>query len=140
MRMMNSIYSQAIIVHIWLGDADGKTRHTLRLLRDIYNYNLGNYKGAKHCRYEGTPHTLLVSNIIEQGQKNDFKSMHRIFYMHRKDFPGYVRHAAGGYNDEQLSRLMTWLFTNPWFRRVWVMQEALGARKALVHCGSEMVP
>ncbi|KAH7024172.1 hypothetical protein EDB80DRAFT_871565 [Ilyonectria destructans] len=39
----------------------------------------------------------------------------------------------------RLIGLLTRFFSYPWFRRVWVVQEAWLSRKAVVHCGDERV-
>jgi hypothetical protein len=41
---------------------------------------------------------------------------------------------------DRLYRAVKQLFARPWFRRVWVIQEALLARKATVVCGKKTIP
>lgn len=145
-RLMAEIYSSAARVHVWLGEGDVATWTALRIVRDSFNMNRQICPGgAAACICDGlTPHSLHVEAFRARhqagGNKPSFKFMHEVFFAHVKNEPGELAEAAGAANNLQLTTLMSTLYINPWFRRVWVLQEALLARKALVHCGTEVVP
>ena len=65
--------------------------------------------------------------------------MCEVFRAHSKSFSTKVIDSIGGSYSPRLSKLISCLFINPWFQRVWVLQEALRARRALVYCGSEVI-
>ena len=143
--LMAEIYSRANLVHIWLGEGNSGSHEALRILRDIYNFNERSCPGGDECKCEETPHSLptsLIDGVISQRDTPpSYKAMYEIFHEHIvRFFTDELRHHAGGPNNEQLTRLTSYIFGNPWFRRVWVLQEALLARNATVHCGKEKVP
>lgn len=146
---MAGIYSSAARVHVWLGEGDIAVWTALRIVRDTFNMDYqvcpGGTAGCKcHEDTHGyTAHMLEVEAFLKSCQRpgSDKPSyMHRVFYAHVKNEPGELAEAAGGVNNLPLTTLMSTLFINPWFRRVWVLQEALLAQDAVVHCGEEVVP
>ncbi|KAJ4298833.1 hypothetical protein N0V90_004075 [Kalmusia sp. IMI 367209] len=143
-NLMADIYSEASIVHIWLGEGDRGVHQALRIVRDIHNFNSRVCLGGEDCKCDGTPHTLplaSVDDIIEKQNSSSYKAMYEIFHEHRRRFFTFeISNYAGGINNEQLSRLMSTVFANPWFGRVWVLQEALRARTARVYSGQEVIP
>lgn len=152
-RLMADIYSSAATVHVWLGEGDIATWTALRIIRDAFNMNHrvcpGGATGCK-CHQDShgyTAHALEAETFLEHCQRTargrdepSFKYMTEVCRAHVKNEPGELVEAAGTFNNLQLTTLMSTLFVNPWFRRVWVLQEALLAPDAIVHCGQEVVP
>ncbi|RTE80853.1 hypothetical protein BHE90_004666 [Fusarium euwallaceae] len=145
--LMSSIYSLASTVHIWLGENNIGVETCLHLIRDICNYRYRKCPGGERCSCSGTSHTLSLEEMdahIEAQKKEkiptSFQGMWEVFDIHEKSWSREIIDLAGWYNNTQLSFLMSTLFENPWFTRVWVVQEALSAKQALVHCSSEQVP
>ncbi|KAL1872743.1 hypothetical protein Daus18300_004289 [Diaporthe australafricana] len=139
--IMSMIYSEAARVHIWLGEGDVVTRTSLRVVRDIYNVNHNICPGGDSCECEGTRH-LSKDDALSHARGKDSpisRFMLEVLMAHVKNEHGELATAAGGVNNLQVTTFMTNLFLNPWFRRVWVLQEALLARSAVVHCGDELV-
>lgn len=141
-RLMAEIYSSAAQVHVWLGEGDVATWTALRIIRDSFNMNHQVCPGGAACKCYGTTHTLEVESFKSRHRQGEpsFKFMHEVFFTHVKNEHGELANAAGMVNNLQLTTLMSTLYINPWFRRVWVLQEALLAEEALVHCGKEIVP
>ncbi|KAM0435864.1 hypothetical protein ACHAPT_002755 [Fusarium lateritium] len=145
--LMSSIYSLASAVHIWLGENNLGVETCLRLIRDICNYNNRQCPGGERCSCSGTRHDLTLdemdAHMENQKQQNipiSFQGMWEVFDIHEKSWSREIIDLAGWYNNTQLSFLMSTLFENPWFTRVWVVQEALSAKQALVHCSGEQIP
>lgn len=145
--LMTQIYSLASMVHIWLGEESRGTEACLRLIRDICNYNSALCEGGKECACAGTKHTMPLREIKafgeekeKEGHKISFKGMLEVFEIHLKAWDREIIDMAGWYGNTQLSFLMSTLYENPWFSRVWVIQEALSAQVPLVHCSAEQVP
>ncbi|CAG8953424.1 hypothetical protein HYFRA_00010173 [Hymenoscyphus fraxineus] len=143
LSIMGLIYSQAGTVHIWLGEDNNRgIENALRVVRDIYNFNCGSCMGGDECSCAGIAHTLKREDIearsTERGEVS-FRSMYEVFELHQRNFTPEVIDECGGYNNVQLSGLMTVLFENPWFTRVWVVQEALLSAEAYVRYGDEMI-
>lgn len=141
-RLMAEIYSGATQVHVWLGEGDVATWTALRIVRDSFNMNYQVCPGGAACKCHGTTHTLEVEAFKSRHQhdKPSRHLMNEVFLALVKNEQGELADAAGAVNNLQLTTLMSTLFINPWFRRVWVLQEALLARDAIVHCGEELVP
>lgn len=145
--LMSSIYSLASVVHIWLREDNIGVETCLHLIRDICNYNYRRCPGGRRCTCSGTMHALSMEEMDAhiKAQKEaktpiSFKGMWEVFDVHEKSWSREIIDLAGGYNNTQLSFLMSTLFENPWFARVWVAQEVLSARQALVHCSGEQIP
>ncbi|CAM1508928.1 Fc.00g026670.m01.CDS01 [Cosmosporella sp. VM-42] len=146
-NLMSHIYSMAATVHIWLGQGNPGVEACLRLVRDIHNYNNRHCPGGELCSCIGTPHLLELDEVDAyiQSKKDEkqgisFRGMYEVFHLHEQTFSREVIDLAGGYSNTQLSTLMSILFENPWFARVWVMQEALFSRKAFVYSSGERIP
>lgn len=139
---MAEIYSSAAQVHVWLGEGDVATWTALRIIRDSFNVNHQVCPGGAACKCYGTTHTLEVEAFKSRHHqgKPSFKLMHEVFFTHVKNEHGELANAACMVNNLQLTTLMSTHYINPWFRRVWVLQEALLAQETLVHCGKEIVP
>ncbi|PQE33433.1 heterokaryon incompatibility protein [Rutstroemia sp. NJR-2017a WRK4] len=137
--MMTEIYSNASAVNIWLGDRDPTTEAGMRVVRDIHNFSVRVCKGGDACTCFGTRHTIIPTKISDSVDLTkapiSFRGMYEIFAAHQSRFVTGVRELIGGH----LTELMSCLFMNPWFRRIWVLQEALRARTALVYCGPEII-
>ncbi|GAB1318199.1 Heterokaryon incompatibility domain-containing protein [Madurella fahalii] len=60
----------------------------------------------------------------------------------REAYMARVRDAAENWNALYgfLIRDLALFFSYPWFRRIWVVQEAWLARSAVIHCGEETMP
>ncbi|ATZ50325.1 hypothetical protein BCIN_05g06850 [Botrytis cinerea B05.10] len=142
-NMMTEIYSNASAVNIWLGDGDLSTEAGMRVVRDIHNFSVRVCKGGDACTCFGTCHTIIPTNISDSIDQTrapiSFRGMYEIFAAHQSRFVTGVRELIGGHLGLHLSELMSCLFMNPWFRRIWVLQEALRARTALVYCGPEII-
>lgn len=139
--MMAEIYAAASAVHIWLGERYEPICAALRIIRDVFNYERRVCEGGDACRCKGTRHTLSIEAIDKLTKpKHSFKAINEIFSHHAKSFSQDVSHAAGGIHNKHVIYLMSCLFSSPWFRRVWVVQEALLSQKARVHCGEVAVP
>ncbi|KAK8059186.1 hypothetical protein PG996_009116 [Apiospora saccharicola] len=145
--LMSRIYSEASMVHIWLGIGDRATAAALGVVRDIYNYDRERFcTGGEGCKCEGTRHTVRLQDLKKRsknrrGSKSSCEGLGDIFKLHLMTWPAEVRQSASGLKGSpNLSQLLSCLFSNPWFRRVWVIQEALCPSRAVVRCGSEVVP
>ncbi|RGP60616.1 hypothetical protein FSPOR_10583 [Fusarium sporotrichioides] len=145
--LMTQIYSLASIVHIWLGEDNRGIEACLKLIRDICNYNSEMCQGGEACTCVGTKHPTPLADIKSfgedrkrEGHRISFKGMFEVFEIHLKTWSREIIDMAGWYGNTQLSFLMSTLYENPWFSRVWVIQEALSARVPLVHCSAEQVP
>ncbi|KAF4424738.1 hypothetical protein F53441_14220 [Fusarium austroafricanum] len=145
--LMSQIYSLASTVHIWLGEDNSGVEACLKLIRDICNSNTEVCPGGEKCSCVGTAHLIPLEEIRAwekdkkiEGKTPSFKGMWEVFDLHLKTWSREVIDLAGWYGNTHLSFLMSNLFENPWFTRVWVIQEALSARLPYIHCSGEQVP
>lgn len=142
-RMMATIFARARLVHVWLGSGHEGHEAAVRLIRDIYNLYYHECDGGEACNCRGTRHTAL--HELEKGY-NQTEARHPIhqtiltvFKFHWNSFSHAAKEYSGGIHSPHPSKLMPHFFGNAWFRRVWVIQEVLKSRVALVHCGKETV-
>ncbi|KAK7998375.1 hypothetical protein PG989_006415 [Apiospora arundinis] len=146
--LMARVYSEASMVHIWLGLGDRATQAALAVVRDIYNYDRETFCiGGEGCGCEGTQHFVRLHDLKKrsrnrrEGSRVFYEGLGDIFKVHMKTWPAEIRQSASGLKGSpNLSQLLSCLFSNPWFRRVWVIQEALCPPRAVVRCGPEIVP
>ncbi|TVY68799.1 Heterokaryon incompatibility protein 6 OR allele [Lachnellula suecica] len=140
--IMGIIYSQATAVHVWLGEDGNRGVETaLRVIHDIYGFNCGECIGGDQCRCPGTTHSFnRAESEAATGTNPSFRSMYEIFTLHVKNFTSELINLCGGYNNVQLSEMLSVLFESPWFTRVWVVQEVLFSSNAFVRCNGEIIP
>ncbi|KAH6976534.1 heterokaryon incompatibility protein-domain-containing protein [Ilyonectria sp. MPI-CAGE-AT-0026] len=149
-RLMSRIYPMAKAVHIWLGEGNIGEGACLHAIRGIYNFNHRICPAGEDCRCSGTRHTLkpeaVEAKISTQeggglrGPSGSFGGMYEVFEFAEKHFSRQIVDLAGGPGATHVSKFLDLLFCNPWFTRVWVIQEALLSRQAFVHCSGEVVP
>lgn len=145
--LMRDIFSRAEKVHIWLGEGDNRVDASLRIARNIYNYNFKECPGGMYCNCAGTRHSLTIKEVdtlVEtkraEGRGITFHRMDEIFRLLEPSFPDDVAEWAPRPDATSLATLMVGLISNPWFSRVWVVQEVLLSQQAFVHSSNEMIP
>ena len=139
--MMAMIFSRAQTVHVWLGLHPG-IEAALHIIRDIFNFNKRICPGGAECSCQGVRHTAISAIQAVADQHKDWErhiALRTVFELHYRKFTHAPREYAGGTISPHISTLMSHLFENAWFRRVWVLQEVLRARQALVHCGAKTI-
>ncbi|KAK8188756.1 heterokaryon incompatibility protein-domain-containing protein [Phyllosticta capitalensis] len=142
-NIMDQIYGVANTVHIWLGEGHAVTEIALRTTRDIYDLQnrvcprLVQSQSQCPCR-PGKDHRLSVAERERFLGDVTALSMKDLY-----DIPSIVMDASTKELDtiagQKMVVIIEHLFSEPWFHRVWVVQEALRARKAVVHCGEQKV-
>ncbi|KAF5004411.1 hypothetical protein FDECE_9087 [Fusarium decemcellulare] len=140
--MMRRIYAAATSVRVWLGEESTGTQTALHVIRDIYNYNYPSCPGGDSCVCSGTKHyhtRCEIETRVRDFPGTSYRAMHSVFALHQANFTADQHDISGGVGNTQLSHLMSSLFLNPWFARVWVIQEATLAQEAFVHCSQEVV-
>ncbi|KAF7528204.1 hypothetical protein G7054_g10234 [Neopestalotiopsis clavispora] len=139
--LMGSIYSLAGTVHIWLGEGGCGCGAALRVIRDIYNLNSElRCQGSWQCRCTGSPHSALIEleQYVQTHNEGSWRNVDETFNFNKASFSEAEIQASTGENC-QIWFLVSSLFQNPWFQRVWVLQEALAAHRALLHIGSDCI-
>lgn len=139
--MMTTIYSNAHAVRVWLGPHHPAIAWSLRIIRDVHNYNFRECPGGIECSCEGSRHACIAD--LERSDKNKSLQNHRgieaIFNYHFKRFAPPAVEYAGGHGNQNVSKLFAHLFDCSWFRRSWVVREVLAARACTVHCGPDTI-
>ncbi|KAI1427970.1 heterokaryon incompatibility protein-domain-containing protein [Xylaria sp. FL1777] len=149
--IMGSIYRSAAQVHIWLGEEGQALKSTLRIIRDACNITEPQpdviCAGGDQCSCgQGRQHMINRETFLAERARDKEKDTNKnldymdiIFQKHRAHFADERFYAPDIDAEIGLSILMSELFGHPWFWRVWVIQEAILAKNAIVHCGEEMV-
>ncbi|CAG9982216.1 unnamed protein product [Clonostachys byssicola] len=145
--LMRDIFSRAERVHIWLGEGHVGVDACLRVARNVYNYNFKDCPGGTDCNCDGTRHSLTAKDVDEvveskraQGRAITLHRMEEIFRLLEPSFPNDVAEWAGGSRITSLATLMVSIISNPWFSRVWVVQEVLLSQQAFLHSSNEVIP
>ncbi|KAK8232543.1 heterokaryon incompatibility protein-domain-containing protein [Phyllosticta capitalensis] len=140
-NIMAQIYGVANTVHIWLGEGRAVTEIALRTIRDIYDLQdqvcLRFVHGQSQCPCRpGEDHRLSVAGREKVLDDVIAPSMKDLY-----DIPSLAMDASAKELDtiagQKMVVIIEHLFSEPWFQRVWVVQEALRARQAIVHCGEQ---
>ncbi|KAI1456553.1 ankyrin repeat-containing domain protein [Annulohypoxylon moriforme] len=105
-RRMKDIYSGAERVIFFLGRPTVYTNIFLAALAELQYKTQGNNWDSVDKRWDEA--WVPIQTRLEE----QFPDTRKIFY-----------------------RALTYLMEQPWFRRVWILQEVCNARSAIVHCG-----
>jgi hypothetical protein len=130
-KMMGKIYAQAMNVKIWLGKEDkempvfGAMRSTHLLPDVLSSFHIGAYGQIP-----------IVLSFLAQALRNANGPKNRLAAMRPMEDSAH-RNIAYGFPHPDAPE---WIFvrdffTNPWFERVWVVQEAVLGRNAAVLIG-----
>ncbi|KAL1387573.1 heterokaryon incompatibility protein-domain-containing protein [Phyllosticta capitalensis] len=142
-NIMDQIYGVANTVHIWLGDGHAVTEIALRTVRDIYDVMNQFCRRLEHgqiqCRVRPEEdHRMSVAGRRKVLDDVIAPSMNDLY-----DIPSLAMDASTKELDtiagQKMVVIIEHLFSEPWFQRVWVVQEALRAREAVLHCGEQKV-
>ena len=132
--LMADIYSMADTVNVWLGPSDHISQLAFRVIHDIYNCKKNLCPGGAECTCPGTAHTMTRKDF--QNLDNNLDAITQ-FHLHRE--PGQTQDQLR--NVMQSSHtLISGLFGNSWFTRVWVLQEVINSKRAVLHCDAESIP
>lgn len=138
--LMSEVYSAAETVNIWLGSYDLTTQLAFQIIRDIHNYQNRICAGGTKCICLGTAHTMIESDF--QRLDKDFSNLHErmdaitTFHVQRESAEVRTRLRPIMYSHYLL---ISELFRNPWFKRVWVLQEVINSKRAILHCGMKSI-
>lgn len=137
-----------ILYYRWLGEGPKLIQTTLRLTRDIHNFSSQDDRclAGKDCHCPGTRHMFTNDEVLACGKFMDdsegcsFRGIKELFYLHSKGLSSDSLGIPIDLDTAHSAQFFSTFFEHPWFARVWVLQEALLARVALVHCGGETIP
>jgi hypothetical protein len=114
--MMGKIYAHAQAVIVWLGPSDDDTQAAIELMNII----------SDRCRQFVHPEGIGRSAWEDELSHAD----HFLDYLPDRD-----DHAASTSRDPR-SIFLDRLFSRPWFRRTWVIQEVATCKDVQVMCGN----
>lgn len=133
--LMTQIYSQAESVTIWLGVGEPSLHMAMDVIRDISNYKNHICPSGPSCHCPGGSHLVNPQEIALKKPESEYAVMVEILKVHLSTVSEDIRNRFRGPHE-----LISYLFEQPWFRRVWVLQEALNAQSAFLHCGYNILP
>lgn len=114
-RLMQNIYGQAEQVCIWLGEVSESGKLAIKHLRKIVPF-----WGWKQW-------------------KLDWKHANVFPRLRERAYSRYAGKTTETLMAEHLSGEIQELFDRPWWRRTWIIQEAVLAKKLVLMCGTEVV-
>ncbi|KAI8631893.1 heterokaryon incompatibility protein-domain-containing protein [Xylariaceae sp. FL1651] len=146
-NLMRQIYSLATTVHIWLGEGDLMVNTALSVAHDLYNFMYGDCPGGDGCQCTivGISRHCVDERDLEskklQRANTSAQDLVDTFWGARKAlFSPQLNEICNGWYNGELLAMMGVLYGHPWFTRVWVLQEAIFARKAFIRYGTEAIP
>lgn len=125
--MMSEIYSNASQVNVWLGEDYPGSSYAIMMVREMYNSQHKICPGAADCHCKDAHH-------LRDPRGDDSVALHPIEEVYRNEYPDFASNWGSFFSVADV------LFGNPWFRRVWVLQEALIPRRVMVQCGNYRIP
>lgn len=108
--LMHTIFSQAEEVLIWLGPAANQSSEIISFLIDW---------ASKYTA------VLEVEGFEFLGSR----------YLEPEQLRGFLTSISDGFPADLWLQPVTEFLTRPWWNRVWVMQELILAKKAIIYCG-----
>lgn len=145
--LMKEIYSKAILVHVWLGKGTPQTCYAFGLLKrfwetsgcriheDVEELEYIAKKKKEACPYgdeNNEIEELMIPQLDDVPQKDfAFRLESETEVSRRIVVPFYSGH-------ENWSALAS-ITDSTYWRRIWIVQEYLLARKTRVHCGSNSI-
>ncbi|KAE9363791.1 HET-domain-containing protein [Stipitochalara longipes BDJ] len=122
-RRMKSIYEQAEMVLIWLGNFNEPTDEHFR--RDIFGWNIDKVEENSAAMARSAMMLIvLLQKEADHTQSSEISenSIRLADYIHANNLQAWA----------QLARL----FNRPWFERLWIIQELAVSRNAIVQWGN----
>lgn len=118
--LMSKIYSNATQTLVWLGEANDHTAAVFRWVRQIHGFFI---EWGTRVAQSQDPESLLTTPEMEAGLQAVESFM--------RSLPD---------STEMLKQFWGNIMTRPWFKRVWVVQEIVLAKKGTLQCGDSSVP
>lgn len=120
--LMAEIYSKARNVIVWLGQGDGDTWRAMRVLSRL----------GRLAR--------VLSRVA--AREYEVQAEQRLSRLLEENFPDASEnpHVLISQLDAEGGELLSAVFYQPWFGRLWTLQEIVFARNAIMKCGDASVP
>lgn len=118
--LMTKIFQEAAAVIVWLGEADEDVNEAFECIRQHNQNRQGSSQREIYIPFQKEGLATLDQACLYPDQKDfGFRDL-------------CVRHA--------LTTLSGKIFTQPWWSRVWAVQEVAVSRFALIRCGAASIP
>ncbi|TGJ79701.1 hypothetical protein E0Z10_g9060 [Xylaria hypoxylon] len=145
--IMSLIYSYATTVHIWLGEGNLVVDTALRVVHELFNFAYGDCPGANscHCPDDGiSKHSVSIQSAEATRPPEGLASLSA---SHINQFWNAIKRALSrqlceigdDWYSGEVAVIVSGLYQHAWFTRVWVLQEALLARRAVIHSSAEVI-
>ncbi|KAJ8129896.1 hypothetical protein O1611_g3738 [Lasiodiplodia mahajangana] len=119
--VMGMIYSQAATVHIWLGEGNILVDSALHVVHDV---------STRDAEVERPPEGVRsISNT----------AINKFWDLIKRNYSRQLSEIGDDWWTGEISAMVGGLYQHPWFTRVWVLQEAILARRAFIHSGAEVI-
>lgn len=123
---MKEIYSRAQCVVVWLGEATDGCEAGMQLMRDI----------STGLREAGNSRIVTVGSTAESGTGTKGT-------IEREEFLDYYKPVFTLLGDPENVKALdesVQLLSNPWWARMWTLQESVLGGRVVVHCGRFSIP
>ncbi|KAI0107807.1 heterokaryon incompatibility protein-domain-containing protein [Nemania sp. FL0031] len=145
--IMGMIYSQATTVHIWLGEGNVLVDVALRVVHELFNFAYGSCPGAEscHCADDGiSKHGVSTQDAEVKRPPEGVRSISNtaitnFWGLIKRNYSSQLSEIGDDWWTGEISAMVGGLYQHPWFTRVWVLQEAILARRAFIHSGAEVI-
>jgi hypothetical protein len=112
-QMMSDIYKRATYVYVWLGRSDSCTEAVMRALKSNFRQHLNERCSAKKTRSTALSRKQELEKNLAQEDRDETKPLSSI--------------------------VLKYFFENPYWHRLWVVQEIMLARYIRIICGETLL-
>ncbi|KAI0439739.1 heterokaryon incompatibility protein-domain-containing protein [Xylaria telfairii] len=146
--IMNLIYSYATTVHIWLGEGNLVVDAALCVVHELVNLSYGACPGADlcHCLEDGISKHNVSTRDAEAtrppGGVGSLSAHHvnQAWSLIKSVLSRQLSKIGDNFYSGEVAAIIGGLYQHAWFTRVWVLQEAILARRAFIRSGTEVIP
>ncbi|KAI0453502.1 heterokaryon incompatibility protein-domain-containing protein [Xylaria acuta] len=146
--IMSLIYSHATTVHIWLGEGNLVIDTSLRVVHELVNLAYGSCPGADlcHCPDDGvSKHSVSARDVEATRPPEGFGSLsaHHVnqsWNLIKRALSRQLTEIGDDWYSGEVAAIIGGLYQHAWFTRVWVLQEAILARRAFIRSSAEVIP
>ncbi|KAI0858243.1 heterokaryon incompatibility protein-domain-containing protein [Xylaria cubensis] len=145
-RIMSLIYSCASTVHIWLGEGNLVIDTALCVVHELVNLAYGDCPGADLCRCsDGVSKHNVSTRDVEATPPDGLRSLsayqiNQFWHLIKCALSQQLSDIDDDWYSGEVAAMIGALYQHAWFTRVWVLQEAILARRAFIHSSAEKIP
>ncbi|KAI1749089.1 heterokaryon incompatibility protein-domain-containing protein [Xylaria castorea] len=146
--IMSLIYSYATTVHIWLGEGNLVVNNALCVVHELVNLAYGDCPGADlcHCLDDNiSKHSVSTQDAEAAPLPEGFGSLsthhvNQFWHLIKRALSRQLSEIGDNWYSGEMVAIIGALYQHAWFTRVWVLQEAILARRTFIRSSAKVIP